>query len=245
MDYLRLFIVTCLLATLLYWLVKDFKKFVLVYVSLRSSFSIFKDVHVMPGINVLELIGVLFPIILLTYWAARHRFKYSPNKVNMIFVVTTLYVFLITCVNVIDYKAFDIWQFSLFLRWLNGFAVFLVFPLIFSNKSSINQLMNAFIVYSLIPLAQFFIQLFLGPNALGFSTGPGQYEMYSGLYEDYSIFANAALIGSLAIIYKTMGVNTKGLHKGKRNWFYSVLFGLLVLMAASTLSRVLYVPIWA
>lgn len=220
---------------------RSIKNFILVYVALRSFLAVFYGVNIVAGLNVLKLGGFFFPVVLLSYWAMTN-FRTAPNNYNKIYFLVITWVLLATVLKMLSYGFSGIQSFSFFFRVLNGFAVFIVFPLIFKDQKSINTLMNAFFIATLFPLLQGLAQLLIGVDFGGMRTsisdayGSGGVEMYYGLYHKYSGYAWAALLGGLVMVYK-MSLASK-INK-KRMYIYGLFFVLYLILASMTLSRVL------
>jgi len=222
---------------------RSIKNFILVYVALRSFLAVFYGVRIFAGFNILELVGFAFPVVLLLYWAMTN-FRIGQNNYKGIYSLVITWVLLVTVLKMLSYGFSGIQAFSGFFRVLNGFAVFIVFPLIFKDQKSINNLMNAFFIATLFPLLQGLAQLLLGADiggmrtSLGDGYGSGGVEMYYGLYYKYDGYAWAALLGGLVMVYK-MGFATK-INK-KRLYIYVLFFVLYLILASMTLSRTLVV----
>lgn len=219
------------------------KNFILVYIALRSFLAVFYGVNIVAGLNILELGGFFFPVVLLSYWAMIN-FRTAPNNCKRIYFLVITWVLLATVLRMLNYGFSEIQSFSGFFRVLNGYAVFIVFPLIFKDQKSINSLINAFFIATLFPLLQGFAQLLLGADIGGMRTslsdayGSGGVEMYYGLYHKYGGYAWAALLGGLVMVYK-MGLASK-INK-KRMYIYGLFFILYLILASMTLSRTLVV----
>ena len=217
------------------------KNFILVFVALRSFLAVFYDVNIVAGLNILELGGFAFPVVLLLHWAMTN-FRTAPNNFKGIYFLFITWVLLATVLKMLSYGFSGIQSFSFFFRVLNGFAAFIVFPLIFKDQKSINTLMNAFFIATLFPLLQGLAQLLLGADIGGMRTsigdayGSGGVEMYYGLYFKYEGYAWAALLGGLVMVYK-MSLVSK-INK-KRMYIYGLFFILYLILASMTLSRVL------
>lgn len=220
---------------------KSIKNFILVYVALRSFLAVFYGVNIVAGLNILALGGFVFPVVLLLYWAMTN-FRTAPNNYKRIYFLVITWVLLATVLKMLSHGFSGIQSFSFFFRVLNGFAVFIVFPLIFKDQKSINTLMNAFFIATLFPLLQGLAQLLLGADIGGMRTsisdayGSGGVEMYYGLYYKYEGYAWAALLGGLVMVYK-MSLASK-INK-KRMYIYGLFFVLYLILASMTLSRVL------
>lgn len=220
---------------------RSIKNFILVYIALRSFLAVFYGVNIVAGLNVLELGGFFFPVVLLSFWAMTN-FRTAPNNYKRIYFLVITWVLLATVLKMLSYGFSGIQSFSGFFRVLNGFAVFIVFPLIFKDQKSINTLMNAFFIATLFPLLQGFAQLLIGADIGGMQTsisgayGSGGAEMYYGLYYKYGGYAWAALLGGLVMVYK-MSLASK-INK-KRMYIYGLFFVLYLILASMTLSRVL------
>lgn len=219
---------------------KGIKNFILVYVALRSFLAIFYGVNIVAGLNILELVGFFFPVVLLSYWAMTNFRTVRNNYVRFYLFVAT-WVLTATVLKMLSYGFSGIQSFSGFFRVLNGFAVFAVFPLIFKDQKSINSLMNAFFIMTLFPLLQGLTQFLLGADIGGMRIGTGmeqgsEFISYFGLYYKYGGYAWAALCGGLIMIYK-VGIASK-INK-KRGYIYGLFFFLYLLLASMTLSRVL------
>jgi len=217
------------------------KNFILVYVALRSFLAVFYGVNIVAGFNILELVGFAFPVVLLSYWAMTN-FRTGQNNYKGIYFLVITWVLLTTVLKMFSYGFSGIQSFSFFFRVLNGFAVFIVFPLIFKDQKSINTLMNAFFIATLFPLLQGLAQLLIGAEIGGMRTsfsdayGSGGVEMYYGLYYKYEGYGWAALLGGLVMTYK-MGLASK-INK-KRLYIYGLFFVLYLILTSMTLSRVL------
>lgn len=220
---------------------RSIKNFILVYIALRSFLTVFYGVNIVAGLNILELVGFFFPVVLLLYWAMTN-FRTAPNNYKKIYFLVITWVLLATVLKMLSFGFSGIQSFSGFFRVLNGFAVFIVFPLVFNDQKSINSLMNAFFIATLFPLLQGFAQLLLGAEIGGMRTslsdayGSGGVEMYYGLYYKYDGYAWAALLGGLVMVYK-MSLASK-INK-KRMYIYGLFFVLYLILASMTLSRVL------
>jgi len=222
---------------------RSIKNFILVYIALRSFLAVFYGVNIVGRLNILELVGFFFPVVLLLYWAMTN-FQTAPNNYKIIYFLVVTWVLLVTVLKMLSYGFSGIQAFSGFLRVLNGFAVFIIFPLIFKDQKSINNLMNAFFIMTLFPLLQGLAQLLLGADIGGMRTslsdgyGSGGVEMYYGLYYKYDGYAWAALLGGLVMVYK-MGLASKT--NKKRLYIYGLFFILYLILASMTLSRTLVV----
>ena len=219
------------------------KNFILVYVALRSFIAIFYGVNIVAGLNILEIGGFVFPVVLLLYWAMAN-FRTATNNCKRIYFLVVAWVLLTTILKIFSYGFHGIQSFSFFIRIINGFAVFIVFPLIFKDHKSINALINAFFIATFFPLLQGLAQLLLGADIGGMRTSVsdtyanGGLEMYYGLYYKYEGYSWAALLGGLIMIYK-MGLASK--IKTKRMYIFGLFFVLYLILALLTLSRVLLV----
>ena len=217
------------------------RRLIFAYVLLRPFFAVLYGVDIAFGFNILELAGFLFPIALLVY-KVRDTSEKITNSFERFYLFVVMWLLATTVVKIFSYSFNWFEPLSFFLRVLNGFAVFTVFPLIFKDRKSIDSLVNAFFVATFFPLAQGLIQLLIGANIGGMKTsitdgsGGGNYEMYYGLYYKYGGYAWAALCGGLILIYK-MGIKTR--IGRKREFIYGVLFISSLILASMTLSRVL------
>jgi len=213
------------------------RNFILIYIALRTFLAVFYGVNIVAGLNILELVGFLFPIILLLYWAME-GFRTVRNKYEKIYVFIITWVLLVTLLKMLSYGFGGIESLSGFFRVLNGFAVFVVFPLIFKDQKSINGLLNAFFITTLFPLLQGLIQLLLGADIGGMRTsiiaGHGMELSYYGLYHKTGVYAWAAICGALIIVYKMPLANK--INK-KRVCFWGLFFLLYLILASLTLSR--------
>lgn len=217
------------------------KRLILAYIVLRPFLAVFYSLNVVAGFSVLELIGAFFPMVLLLYWAMAKP-QVSVNYYGGLYLLVILWVLLMTLLKMSIYGFGGLQSFSSFFRVLNGFAVFVTFPLIFKDKKGINHLTTAFFIGTFFPLLQGIAQLLLGVDFGGMKTSvtagqsSGDVEMYYGLYYKYGGYALAALIGGLIMIYK-IGVASK--IKNRKLCIYLSFFILYLLLAALTLSRVL------
>jgi hypothetical protein len=119
---------------------------------------------------------------------------------------------------------------------LNGFAVFITFPLIFKNSKDVNMLINAFLISTIFPALQITAQYLLGANFLGLKTRViGDVIIYGGVYDDYGVFGLIAAIGLLSVITK-IGLNNK-----KNRFLYVSLFMFYLLVGFTTFSRTIMV----
>jgi len=219
------------------------KNLILVYIALRSTLAIFYDVNVIAGLNILYLVGFFFPTVLLLYWVMTNL-KTTWNRYEKIYLLVIIWSLLTTVLKIFSFGFSGVQAFSSFFRVLNSFAVFMVFPLIFKDKKSINSLMNAFFIATIFPLLQGLAQIMLGADFGGMrtSTIAGQtteeIQMYYGLYHKYEGYGMAAMFGGLVMVYK-MGLAST--INQKRLIIYSPLLVLYLMLASLTLSRTLVV----
>lgn len=214
---------------------RTIKSFILIYIISRSFLTIFYDVDIVFGFNILEIVGFTFPIILLLYWL-RANLSIIHTNFEIMYLCVIIWVFVATVLKMIDTGFSSLQPLSGFFRVLNGFAVFIVIPLIFNDEKSINNLVNAFFIATFFPLLQGLIQLFVGVNTVGMRTSGGDIEMYYGLYYKYGGYAWAALSGGLIIMYK-MGLKAE--NETRKSWAYGMFLILYLLLASLTLSRTL------
>ena len=213
---------------------KNIKTFILVYIALKSFLAVFYNVGIVGGFNILELGGFIFPVLLLAH-RAKMNIENVTNNFERLYLFVIIWLFAVTVMKVFSYSVSWILTLSVFFRVLNGFAVFAVFPLIFKDRKSIDDLVNAFLISTMFPLLQGLIQLLAGADIGGMRTS-GDSGMYYGLYYKYDGYAWAALCGGLIMIYK-MGIKT-GIDR-KRDFIYCILFILYLILASMTLSRTL------
>jgi len=217
------------------------EKFILVYVALFSSFAVLYDVRIFAGFNVLELGGFFFPVILLSYWAMTN-FKTATNNYKKIYFLVITWVLLVTVLKMLSYGFVGIRSFSKFFRILNGFSVFIVFPLIFNDQKRIDRLIMAFFIGTFFPLLQGLAQLFLGFEIGGMQTsvsvGGAGPVIYYGLYNKNGGYGWAALCGALIMIYK-LGLTRSII--SKRGCIYGLFFILYLILASMTLSRTIVI----
>ena len=182
------------------------KKAILIYIALRSLIAVFYDVNVLGNLNALELSGFIFPVSLCIYWF-QNRTSHYDHWLTIFFFIIIIWVMFSTFSVLMRYGFYGINDFSQFIRILNGFAVFVVFPKIFKEKRDIESLVNAFLFATIFPLLQGLAQVFIGPEFAGMSTSiirgdQSEFTMYYGLYYKYDGYAQATLFGGLAMIYK-------------------------------------------
>ena len=219
------------------------KNFILVYIALRSTLAVFYGINIVGGLNILELVGFFFPMVLLSYWVMTNFWKGS-SKLEKFYLLLVMWVLFSTMMKTLNYGFEGIQLFSRFFRVLNGFAVFIVFPLIFKDPKSINTLMTAFFIATLFPLSQGLAQLLFGADFGGMRTSisaaneSSVYEMYYGLYHKYEGYSMAAMFGGLIMVYK-MGIASKICKK--KFIFYGLFVVLYLILASMTLSRTLVI----
>lgn len=210
--------------------------FILIYIVLRPVLSIFYYADIAFGLNILDLVGFFFPLVLLSY-RLRSDFRSGLNIFENLYLLVVIWVFATTILKIFGSGSSWIQPLSGLLRVLNGYAVFIVFPSIFNDENKINKLMNAFFISTLFPLLQGLAQLFIGINFGGMRTsGSGNIEMYYGFYHKYDGYAWAALMGGLVMIYK-MGNKTE--NNKKQEYLYGLFIFLYLILASLTLSRTL------
>jgi len=245
-NFLEKFIILGVLFSVLFFIFKNIKFFILVYIALRSFFAIFYNVDIAFGFNVLELLGVIFPLILLIYWARLNfqtaRFNSNYNK---IYILIIIWVIISNFFSFINYGFYGLNFISSLFRVLNGFSVFIVFPLIFKTIKDIKDLMYSFFVCTLFPLFQGLIQLAFGANIGGMRTSAIEsaskgFVMYYGLYHKYGWYAMSVIFAGCFIIYR-LSMKEKILNKNII--FFNSLFILYLLLASMTLSRTLMIDL--
>lgn len=224
---------------------KNIKIFILIYVAIRSFFAIFYNIEIFLNYNILEIISVFFQLILLIHWV-RLNFKTIKinNNLNRIYFFILVWILISTIHLGISRGTFDLNLLSSIFRYSTGFMAFLVFPIIFRNIREINQLVNAFFIGTLFPLAQGIIQSLFGSSVGGMSSSilRGESEniiMYYGFYHKYDGYAMAAIIGGCILIYK-MNLKVKSF-EFKTEIFNFLFLSLYLFLASLTLSRILVI----
>ncbi|NIM17566.1 MAG: hypothetical protein GTO45_36595 [Candidatus Aminicenantes bacterium] len=209
------------------------KKLVLFYISVRTIITAFYDVYPIPGFRATELIGAIFPIILLVYYFERHPPLSRSQKKIFLLISWALFSSLIVLLN-FGVNAYVI--FKQFFKLLNGFAVFIAFPLIFRNNRDVNLLINAFLISTIFPALQITAQYLIGADFLGLKAHvSGDITLYSGVYGNHGVFGIISWMGLLSIITK-LGVNNK-----KNRLLYVSLFIFYLLVGFTTFSRTIMV----
>jgi len=228
--------------------VKNLRLFILVYIALRSLITIFYKVNLVGGLSVLEFAGFIFPAIVLYHWAAKEKFKVLFPGYLRIYSLVLLWILFSNLTSIFNYGFRGLESLSSFFRILNGYSVFMVFPLIFKEQKDIDALINAFLFSTLFPLLQGLLQILFGPGILGMSTsisGGDQtdFVMYYGLYYKYDGYAWAALLGGLLLIYKISKVNSMKSASNAKSLIYIALLISFVTLASITLSRALFISL--
>ncbi|MEX0966091.1 MAG: hypothetical protein WD077_02560 [Bacteroidia bacterium] len=215
------------------------KKFVLVYIALRSTVLVFYDTHLLPGISVTDFVGVTFPALLLYYYFTTEEKPF--HFLNHIIIIWFGWMILSSVLEYFVYNTNILGNIIMVFKFLNAFAVFLVFPALFKTKEDVNMVVNAFLISSLFPLAQGIAQQVFGPTFLGMMVmvRPGGIQLYSGFYGNYGTFSLLAEFGLMCLIYKfkQMELQTGLLWK----LFYIFLFVAYLALALMTLSRTLFI----
>jgi hypothetical protein len=151
-------------------------------------------------------------------------------------VLLIVWLFLSSLIIFLNYELNIYGVLKDFFKLLNGFAVFITFPLIFKNNKDVNMLMNAFLISTIFPALQVTAQYLLGTNFLGLKARvTGDITMYEGVYGNYGVFGIISWIGLLSVITK-LGVNNK-----KNRFLYVSLFMFYLLVGFTTFSRTIMV----
>ena len=228
---------------------KNIKLFILVYIALRSLIAVFYDVKIMGGLNILEFLGFFFPVILIFYWVKTEKFRFMISKQAKIYSIVMFWILFSNLTSIIKYGFHGIYSFSNFFRILNGYVVFMVFPLIFKDIKDVDRLINAFLITTIFPLLQGFLQIAGGRNFLGMGTNitkgdQADFVMYYGLYYKYEWYAWAALLGGLLLIYKIGKTSSFKRAPMGKEIFYIILFIFFITLGAVTLSRALFISLF-
>jgi len=242
-SFLARFVIVILLLLIFAFLSRNLKIFILAFIASRSFFAVFYNVRIFGGFNVLEFAGIFFPAVLLLHWMRNLKSKFTNSGATKVYFLVVFWVSISTLIYIVSHGFGGGRSLSSFIRIINGFSVFIVFPLIFSKKKDIESLLNAFLVSTFFPLVQGLLQMLLKTDILGMGTSVSRgeqadYVMYYGLYHKYDGYAWAALAGGLVLIYK-LSISNK---RPKRNiYFYQILFGFYLILSLITLSRTLII----
>lgn len=203
------------------------RKAIIGYIAVRTVLTSFYDIRIIGSIRFTDVVGILFPLLLIAYsW--KHRLKDLPGY--KLYTITILWIMFVTAIHNIFYIGnFEIYlQAKQFARFLNGYAVFLCFPLVFTSPKEYNKLFVAFIVSAIWP----FIQVAFNLQALSDDVYNPD-SMLAGAYADYGPFILVGLAGSLIFMYYILLNNGSTKYK-MLLWISFVLFDGLLFV---TLSR--------
>ncbi len=182
------------------------KKFILFYIATRTITLALTGVHVFGRMRFPDIVGGLFPILILFFYIkSQDRVSNKSKLLYSLLIVWTLFSSLL---GVVTYDSKLYFVSKQWLRLLNGYVVFLYFPLVFKTEDDIKQLVNAFLIGTIFPALQFLLILGGWGARLGLeieSIGGGNNEamMFEGMYGNYGVFGFNALLGLLALTYKT------------------------------------------
>ncbi|MCB9503146.1 MAG: O-antigen ligase family protein [Deferribacteres bacterium] len=220
------------------------KKIILGYIALRPVLATMYNINIAGGFNVLEISGLLFPVFLFGYWAVKN-FPIENRNLTLFFMLVILWVAfsgLITSFN--DRHIYDFASLAPLVRILNGFAVFLVFPLVFKTREDFRQLLLVFIIGSIFPLLQGTLQALgislgglLQSSASRHETYATKYIIYYGMYYKNDGYIMASLFGSLAAMFFIF-YNRK--NKEQTPMILYVLLSFYFIVATLTLGRTLF-----
>jgi hypothetical protein len=226
---------------------KDIKYFVLAYILARPVLACFWGVGILGSFNILEISASLFPLLLIGYHA-RRSFQNVVGPMGVLYTGLVMWVLASNCLK--QYSGYDasdvVNSYSYFVRILNGYAAFVVFPLVFDNRRDRERLMTVFLLATVFPLLQGLVQIVLGPSAFGMATSQlargemGDYTMYYGFYYKYEGYAWASLLGTMLVGYKI--ASDQG-SRDLRVCLFASLGVLYLLLASMTLSRLLVVEL--
>ena len=209
------------------------EKFILVYIAFRSTISVFYDVSFL-GFRITDMAGVIFPSVLIGYYLKIGSPKTSRLTKSLFFII--IWMFISSFVSALIYEIKFYTLFKLFFKFFNGFSAFLVFPFVFKNQTSINRLINAFLISTILPATQIFSHQFLGIS-IESRTTKGDIVLLEGVYGNYGIFALISWIGSLCIFAK-LGLK---INNYRLRLFYTILLLGYLIVGFATLSRTLLV----
>ncbi|MCK6542680.1 hypothetical protein L6Q79_08365 [bacterium] len=158
------------------------------------------------GLNALQIVGSVFPIMILIYLLiARPKLANSKAlRLFSIFVVLNTMSYLLFCINSSNTGIEGVFSLMIayighFLQFLNSFAAFIVFPILFKTPKEQKFFFQILILSLIFPLVTGLAQIF------GFFEGrvlrtTGDLQRISGLYYDSSNMRMYSL-QALAIIF--------------------------------------------
>jgi len=168
-----------------------------VYIALRTVIAAFYDVNVIGVVRVTDVAGIGFPIVLLIYTARSGGSREIPAR-GIIHAIVAWMIIALIFHNIIYDTYLPIYkQAKQFARFLNAYAVFLAFPLIFRNMKDAEKLMKAFMLSTVFPLVQ--IVMIQG----GVLSGSAYVDsgMITGVYGNYGVFVLVGVSGALVTMY--------------------------------------------
>jgi O-antigen ligase len=215
------------------------KRIVLFYISIRTVLLAFYNVSPIPGIRVTDLVGFLFPLIILVMYIGEENNALKLKKYQQFYFYLICFVLVSYSIKLIFYEVEFIGIAKSIVKILTGFIVFILFPKIFKNEDDVKKLLNAFLISTIFPAMQIFGQYIFGRGFLGLKTNiiSEDVQLYTGVYGNHGVFGIISWMGPLCII--TMMAFLK--KTDRRKSIFGLLFVLYLAIGIMTLSRTIVI----
>jgi ABC-type multidrug transport system fused ATPase/permease subunit len=207
------------------------KRLVLFWLTIRPAIYAFGTNEIF-GLRINEIVGLGLIAVLFYYYFIHYkegfREPYNGKFVRLIIyvIIASIFgIFITPWVTPFIYV-------KQFLRFLTGYAIFVTFPLLFTTRKDLKNLLLALLFSTFINTFFAMGQILIGPGFLGlgfYQIGEG--VSLTGTYEHYGQYAMIAVMGPL-LIMALIGI----LHKKYKTWLL-LLFITYFAVGMGTLSR--------
>lgn len=209
---------------------------VIFYISIRTLLLAFYNVYPLPGVRITDLVGFLFPVVLIVLFSVQsfNNTKYSKSQKVYFFVIC--FVTISILFKVLFYEINILQVAKNYMKIITGFLIFTLFPRIFTTEKDVKKLLTAFLISTIFPALQIFGQYFFGQGFLGLKTEiiSDDVQMYIGVYGNHGVFGLISWIGPLCLI-------TMVYFKKMKKIVIGLLFVGFIAIGIMTLSRTILI----
>jgi O-antigen ligase len=202
----------------IYYLMRDVRKGILVTIAVKPIIDATWNYSFMD-LSLLKIIGILFPILILGHALVRREsiFRFPLSFFWILYIYDNIWIS--TLVGLYENSPLEGMEY--FFRILNGFAAFLMFQKLFTDREDFKHLIIAFLVAGVFPICIGVYQAYTGEiwqmrTSMGFIRKVGMYhdafsfrhyafQTLTAVLLYYSYFLNKSTKQSIMLLGLTIG----------------------------------------
>lgn len=194
------------LLVIMAYVVKNIQTGILILFATKPIVDATYAFQILPGLTLLQITGVLFPLTVLMYAYQNRGLLYSPKLMILLYFFLWINV-LSAVLTMIQISTFGSFLFSLvtFFQVSNLVAVYLLMPNLISNEDQLKKFLHVLLIAGLFPIITGVLQSFDMLPGLKTLRTTGELIRISGWYYDSSnmrFYAFQTLLTSIFYLYR-------------------------------------------